>query len=359
MNWTEIKTKAKQELIALNLDEIYTQRLHYECAEVESQGSERYWEEIISENKTYPTNKNGLLLPWLLGILTGDANTDPIKNRIDPLVLNSKASTIKQLIMQCGHLPFDVLQDDDKPDIDIDCLPLARDEIKKYASGRYGVDRVASVGTWQSYLFKQAIGDAYSALGLGPTKTISTSNDADAVPTAEPDDELVDDSKAVDRAALLTKELPDDVNEMRDGGFGVCNNRAKRDGVEQECGCKHNQLKCPKCGGEDTDTPTIARLIHDYKPLQDFIAEGPHHKEVVDTAVRLVGKIRNAGKHAGAIIILIGICLVMCRWFMMLRLISGLVFGRRVAILSCLSLVILSGIFLVWPIWLIFIIVLR
>jgi len=47
-------------------------------------------------------------------------------------------------------------QQTDWPDIDFDCLPEARDHIKKYATEKYGRDYVCSVGTWMTYKFKLA-----------------------------------------------------------------------------------------------------------------------------------------------------------------------------------------------------------
>ena len=284
-----IATAARKRLQQLNLPDDYSKRLELEIKEVISQGAEKVWETYFTEKRKFASNPNGLILPWLLKRLEGDADTDPIAARKDPLVLTTRHSVVKAIIEQIGHVPFDLRLDDDKPDIDIDCLPEARDPIKEYAASRYGSNNVASVGTWQSYLFKQAIGDAYKALGL----------DMQAYDNGN---QRGPGQKNV--AITMTSKLPDDINEMREGGFGVCKGKIRDEsGVEKECGTKHNQLKCPKCESEDTETPTIAKILNDYKELREFIGAHPRHKEVIAIALKLVGKIRNAGKHAGGIII--------------------------------------------------------
>ncbi len=283
-----IAKAAYKEIERRGLPQVYSDRLRFEIVEIHSQGAERFWEEVVAEHKKFDSNPSGLLLPWLLKRLNGEADVDPIAARLErkePIVLSSDYTYVTNIIKSCGKLPPDLRLDSDKPDIDMDCLPYARDHIKDYASRRYGETKVASVGTWQTYLFKQALTDAYMALGLAPR-----------VKEGE-------EGSARGRIQELTKLLPDDVNEMRDGGYGVCKGKVVKDGVEKECGCKHNQLVCPSCGSEDTETPTLAKLIDEYEDLKKFIDENPEHKRVVDLAARLVGCIRNAGKHAGAVII--------------------------------------------------------
>jgi len=286
ITWDLIKETARDSLKKRKLNGIYEKRLEYELNEVEKQGANRYWADIVISGKKFDSNKNHLLLPWLLGRLSGKADVDPIENRTDPLTTTSNHAAIAKIIEQSGKLPSDMIRDADVPDIDIDCLPEARDKIKEYASQRYGSDNVASVGTWSTYLFKNAIQDAYRALGF-------------AAQDGDTGGGTIRYNKAID----LTTNLPDDVNEMKEGGYGICKGKVVDDGVEKECGTKHNKITCPSCGSEDTETPTLARLIKDYKELREFLEEREGHKKVIQVASRLVGCIRNPGKHAGAIII--------------------------------------------------------
>jgi DNA polymerase III alpha subunit len=284
-DFEKLAIAAHKRIEKLDLPEIYTKRLNFELDQIRMQGATRYYEDLFEVNRKFDKNPNQLLLPWLLGRFTGDANVDPIANRDGPLVLSAKYDDIQAILKETGKLPVDIRQDDDKPDIDIDCLPEARNQIKDYVAGRYGKNNVASVGTWQAFLFKQALADAYTALGLDKLEgggMVGSRN----------------------KAIELTKTLPDDVNEMREGGYGSCKGRVKDDGIDKECGCKHKDLVCPQCGSGDTDSPTIAMILRDYPDIEKFIAENrEQHRKVVDTAIRLVGRLKHAGKHAGGIII--------------------------------------------------------
>jgi DNA polymerase III alpha subunit len=319
ITWSQLIDMARSALKNRDLNGVYSQRLDYEIAEIDKQGANRYWEDVVNENKTFTTNTNGLLLPWLLGRLEGDANIDPIESREDPLVLTSRHSEIRRMVDEIGHLPFDIVQDDDKPDIDIDCLPQARDEIKAYAARRYGESNVASVGTWQTYLFKHALGDAFNALGLVKDTTVDDfvavfgaegaarhlkmgrTNDA-ASSTDTRRGSTADSTRTL--AVAVSKDLPDDVNEMKNSGVGVCKGKViGEDGVEKECKFEHTEVACQKCGSEDTETPTIGSLLNEHEILIRFHDRSPLHAKVLEVATRLVGCIRNQGKHAGAIII--------------------------------------------------------
>lgn len=279
---------AYKRIESLELPEIYTKRLDFEVDQIRMQGAQRYYEDLMESGRKFDKNPNQLLLPWLLKRFVDDADKDPIAHRDGPLMLSAKYDDVQAIIKKTGKLPVDIRQDDDKPDIDIDCLPEARNKIKSYAAERYGENNVASVGTWQTYLFKQAIADAYTALGLDKLEGGSQHG-----------------TGIKNRAVVLTKDLPDDVNAMREGGLGACKGRVRDgDGPEKECGFKHKELKCPKCGSGDTDTPTIAMILRDYPEIGKFISEDKDkHKQVIDTAIRLVGRLKHAGKHAGGIII--------------------------------------------------------
>lgn len=283
-----------------DLDIIYRDRLEFEISEITKQGAERYYEELIASGRKVATNPKKLLLPWLFDIF--DDKSDPIATN-DLVVTTSDFEYIDDLYRQHKRLPPGMFFDDDKPDIDIDCLPYARDDIKEYAARRFGEENVASVGAWQTYLFKQAIVDVYRALGLSkaitPTNNVSDDEENNG---AEDNKNKYDDE--INRAFQLTKSLPDTVNDMKDGGYGKCINKIiGDDGSERECGHEHNEIKCPKCGGSDTETPTIAKLFEEFEELRKFVNDHPRHQEVIDIACKLVGKVRHAGKHAGAIII--------------------------------------------------------
>jgi hypothetical protein len=251
------------------------------------QGAQRYYEDLLESGRRFDKNPNQLLLPWLLRRFTGEADRDPIAFRDGPLMLSARYDDVQAILKKIGKLPVDIRYDDDKPDIDIDCLPEARNKIKGYVAKRYGEKNVASVGTWQAYLLKQAIADAYTALSLDKLEGGSMLG-----------------TGAKNRAIILTKDLPEDVNEMREGGFGVCKGRVSDDnGPEKECGFKHKELYCPKCNSGDTDTPTIAMVLRDNPSIVEFINENPVHQDVIDIAICLVGRIKHAGKHAGGLII--------------------------------------------------------
>lgn len=283
----------------------------FELSEIEKQGAERYWTDIFNDKQKFDTNKNGLLLPWLIGCLEGDANVDPITNREEPLMLTGHYAEVNRIRDQLGRLPFDIERDADVPDIDIDCLPLARDEIKAYASQRYGSSKVASVGTWSTLQFKAALGDVYNALGLDK---VDSGNEYIAVLGPDEarrqlrfkmDDENAQGAKrgTGDKtlAVCVTKMLPDDVNDMQYGGISAC--KGKIAGQEKECGYKHDKIECPSCGSKETEHPTLGSVLKDNEVLSKFYQLSDEHANAVKTATRLVGCIRNAGKHAGAIII--------------------------------------------------------
>jgi len=74
-NWKEIKTKAISVIRDNNLPIEYAKRLKYEIKEIEKQGANKYWVDKFIENKCIDSNKNGLVLPFLLKL----TSVDPIK----------------------------------------------------------------------------------------------------------------------------------------------------------------------------------------------------------------------------------------------------------------------------------------
>lgn len=140
-------------------------------------------------------------------------------------------------------------------------MPSAREAIKLYAAQRYGDAKTCSVGTWLTYKFRSALQDVVRAYGMETKEVI-----------------------------ILTTNLPDDVDELKDGGFAPCVN----------CKTRHRDTVCPKCGSEEIDGTTIGKLIKEHDNLAVY---NQAHPDVVDMAVRLVGKIKSMGTHAGGLII--------------------------------------------------------
>lgn len=302
LNWRQVCMLGKAVLEKYGLPELYHERLKYELDEIDKQGSNANWLNLINDKKRFDSNPNKLLLPWLLKMLVvrDDSdkgyrklteqewlNADPIARRDEakdgPVLTSSHYKVVKAVLESTGKIPSDIKLDSDKPDIDLDCLPIARDGIKKYAAELYNRGEmndderpygyVCSVGTWQTYLFKQALIDVWKALGHSDK----------------------------DQILAITTGLPDDVDELKEGGRSVCKDKVKgADGEEVECKTVHAEAKCPKCGSDATDGPTIGKLLAEYKDLAEFAEQNP---VVIELAVNLVGRIKTMGMHAGAIII--------------------------------------------------------
>lgn len=279
MEWSEVVEQATTSLLSRDLSQVYRDRLKFEIAEVEKQGAETIWVNRLRDGKRFASNPNNLILPWLLGMV----GSDPISDRKTPTLNTAKAAKVLAFKEQHGYVPHDLVKDLDSPDIDLDCLPSARDPIKQFAIETYGQDfndgygSVCSVGTWTTYKFKSAIQDAAVALGVMDLYAIQE----------------------------YTTQLPDDVDELREGGRAPCKNRLIKemaDGSreEKECGCVHALTVCPNCQSEDTDGPTIGKLLVEQPLLQELASK---HPEVVDVGINLIGRVRSMGMHAGAIII--------------------------------------------------------
>lgn len=274
--WEDIISRAEIALSERKLDEIYEERLRFEIREVEKQGANLRWINYFNENIKFDSNPNQLVLPWLLGMV----ESDPIADRNEPMLNTVKAFRIKEFKTKHGAIPSDLIKDADMPDIDLDCLPEARDPIKEFAAKKYGMNiddgygPVCSVGTWQTYKFKQAIIDACTGTGF------------------------VDKYEAYE----LTTGLPDDVDQLKDGGTSTCKGRVTdhETGKDSECGTVHGLAKCPNCDSPDTEGPTLGKLLAEHEQLNAF---AKRHKEVVYYAVQLIGRVRNMGMHAGALII--------------------------------------------------------
>jgi DNA polymerase III alpha subunit len=157
MTWNDIVVAALEECTKYPAE--YKKRLDFEIKEIDKQGASDYWVDEIAASKKYDTNKNGLVLPFLMRM----TSVDPIASNIQHVVEYQT----------------------DFPDVDIDLLPGTREKIEQYAAQVYGRDKVCSVGLWQTYKPKLALQDAARALG-----------------------------KDVDPVITLTKNLPDEFDEL-------------------------------------------------------------------------------------------------------------------------------------------------
>lgn len=254
--------------------DLYVQRLVFELLEIEKQGAEQYWLGLVAEAPVFPTNPNRLILPWLFGMVADD----PIVGHESAIFTSTRFIDVSKYLNDHHGLPAGFVLDVDKPDIDIDCLPCARDAIKEYAAKTYGTDVndgygvVCSVGTWMTYQFKSALNDVAVATGRAGLRDIQA----------------------------MTKELPDDVDDIETGGIGRCKGTVVVDGMPVDCKTKHMSTTCPKCGSTETDHLTIGRAMADFEGLRAIDQRFP---KLITEALQLVGRISKVGKHAGALVI--------------------------------------------------------
>ena len=117
------------------LPDIYKSRLEFELSEIDKQGAFGYWENILNEEKKFKENPNRLVLPWLLGLV----DDDPLDGQSD-ILCTAKFNKIKEYSDKIGSIPNYIIKDQDMPDIDLDCIPEARDPIKSHAAEVYGSD---------------------------------------------------------------------------------------------------------------------------------------------------------------------------------------------------------------------------
>ena len=284
--WDQLAGAARAALQGRSeLPPIYSERLEFELNQIDIQGANAIWIGYYDDHKQFQSNPNRLLLPWLLGMIEQDPVAQLDEHRDGPYLTKSDYRTVSAVLDEHKKLPVDIYQDSDKPDIDLDCLPEAREPIKLYAQGKYGGDKesgvpgsgygyVCSVGTWQTYLLRSAIIDVWKAMGHDGKDTV----------------------------LAVTTKLPDEVDEMKEGGRSACKNRVDppNGGEQVSCGFVHDQVRCPKCNSDATESPTLNRLLQDYQLLREFKERYP---EELRTAVGLVGRIKTMGKHAGALII--------------------------------------------------------
>lgn len=335
ITWKQVAQRALDGLNQRGLNGVYQERLLFEISEVEKQGAELVWTNFVAGNKKFPSNPNNLVLPWVLGMV----DEDPISARKTPMLNTVRAAKVLEFKDQNGFVPHDLIKDPDSPDIDIDCLPAARDPLKEYAIEQYGKNfsdgygSVCSVGTWQTYKFKSALIDSAVAIGYMERGTNQGSGKGVRKKKTAEGETVEHHSSNLPRAESFTKELPEDVDDLKEGGLSTCKATDKTTG--KECGFayggKFGELKCPKCAkagvdSEDTDGPTFAKVWKEFPKLQEFYeaCENQRRKkqaewdakraedvnlpervypDIFDIALNLIGRIRNMGMHAGAIII--------------------------------------------------------
>jgi DNA polymerase III alpha subunit len=139
---------------AEKMGENYITLLKMERKEIEKQGAEQYWTDLLASKKKFKTNKNGLIFPFLIGL----TDVDPI------LEYGNKLSSRYEGKLDVDNDPG-AFKDKDMPDIDLDFIPDAKDVIFDYAIEKYGSDKVCSVGLWQTYLPRSALKDVAKSLG--------------------------------------------------------------------------------------------------------------------------------------------------------------------------------------------------
>lgn len=275
MNWTELQRESFKLLIQKKLGPKYQKRLIFEFKEIEKQGANAYWLNIINNKLKFTDNPNKLLLPWLHSAVIDDS--DPLD---DHTITTANFNIIKKYQDEHGALPIGIIKDTDMPDIDIDCLPMAREHIKKFAMEKYNIisndnyGAVCSVGAWQTFKFKAALRDVASATGLCSKSEIFE----------------------------LTKLLPDEVDEIKEGGLSTCKGKIIdiNTNITKDCKTSHRLIECPNCASKETESPTIGQVLNDHKYLTEFYTKYP---TIVESAINLIGRVQHIGMHAGAIII--------------------------------------------------------
>lgn len=213
-SWTDLKNVALDKCASYGKE--YKNRLDFEIKEIEKQGAGDYWMKIKGSGAIYNTNKNGLVLPFLLGITTAD----PIATGV----------------------PHIVEYQNDFPDVDVDLLPGARENIEKFAAEQYGADKVCAVGLWQTYKPKSALQDAARTL-----------------------------NKDLDAVMKLTKELPEEFDKLMD-----------------------------EDNAERTNVEALEAAKKEYPKFAEFALD---NKELVDMAFRMIHLVKTQGRHAGGLII--------------------------------------------------------
>lgn len=247
MSWDDLLKKARTAVSTLGAT--YSERLETELKEIEKQGANDYWVGLQQEGAKFEENKNGLVLPWLLGI----TNVDPMENKIDHI---------------WEYQP-------DFPDIDIDFLPIARASLKKYAAKKYGEDHICSVGNWITYKPKSALQDACRALS--------------------------GDSEVQSETIRTTTVLPDEFDNLSPGDLARIRKSARLTVEDIMAKEKEKDKKDRREMSEiEKELANNRREATKYEPFFDYYVK---HVDIVKIAYKMVGMIKAQGTHAGGIII--------------------------------------------------------
>lgn len=101
-SWPILVELAKKVLEKNGLGSEYSDRLDFEIKEIEKQGANRYWLSVFNSKKKFKDNKNGLVLPFLLGV----TKIDPIKKKWSYIVQEDgdKADAIELMLEDDSHI---------------------------------------------------------------------------------------------------------------------------------------------------------------------------------------------------------------------------------------------------------------
>ncbi len=135
----------------LNKDQKYVDRLNYELEVIAMKGFSVYFlivADFLKESKKRGilTNIRGSVAGSLTTFVTGVTNFDPFEYK----------------------LPFERFLNPERPsapDIDMDFASNGRDEILNYARKKYGIDKVAQIGTFGTMAARGSVKDTARAMG--------------------------------------------------------------------------------------------------------------------------------------------------------------------------------------------------
>lgn len=131
---------------------LYQKRLNWEIAEIDAKEKWDYFINLYLYKKKFDTNKNNLLVPYLLGIVVDfDINKNP----------------------ECYFGEF--------PDIDVDYIGTVRDYLKnEWAKKQFGENYVCSIGNYTTFGIKSALIDMARVHGIPREDILVLTKDLDA-----------------------------------------------------------------------------------------------------------------------------------------------------------------------------------
>ena len=142
-----LKEKCEEKLKSLNLnDEKHNQRLDYELSIINEMGYPDYF--LLVEDYVNYAKNHGILVGAGRGSSAGSLVAYLLNiTEVDPLDYD--------LLFERFLNPFRKTM----PDIDVDFMDIARDDIIQYMREKYGHDRVANIVAFQTFQAKQSIRD--------------------------------------------------------------------------------------------------------------------------------------------------------------------------------------------------------